>query len=179
VLAAVLALYMASIHVGRSRTVRIFPKEIVVGALFASGVTLPCWSRYMQFPRSALLPFILFALLCSLNCVSIECWENCGQDRAANEPPDLLVSWADSRINRLALVLAITAFVAALWSTTAGAFFYELLAVGWGALLLLTLNCGRKKFSPRALRVLADVALLLPSGLALALPGLVGWARCP
>jgi hypothetical protein len=177
-LAAILALYMACIHLGRSRTLWIFPKEILVGTLFVAGVTLPCWSRSVWFPWNTALPFMLFALLCSLNCLSIECWENCVGDGAASgatdDRPNSLVAWADRRINLVSVLLATAAGLAALLPETSRAFCYPLVAIGGGSVLLLLLNCGRRRLSPPALRVLADAALLLPAGFALVMLGLRG-----
>jgi hypothetical protein len=75
-LGAIVVVYMAGIHAGNGRIARILPKEIAVGLLFASGATLPFWSRCIRFPWDACLPWAFFALLCSLNCLPIECWEN-------------------------------------------------------------------------------------------------------
>lgn len=169
-LGVILALYMASIHVGRGRSAWVLPKEIVVGVLFAAGAALPCWSRYAGIPRGAALPFLFFALLCSLNCLSIECWENRGGG-AARERRNGLAGWAASRMSWSAVVLAVAALLAGTFSGVAGIFSYELLAVSLGALLLLLLNCGSEKLSPAALRVLADAALVLPAVLALAVLG--------
>jgi hypothetical protein len=79
-LAAILVLYMASIHAGRGRIAFVLPKEIAVGLLFASGATLPLWSRCTRFPWDACLPWVFFGLLRSLKCLSIKRWENYRQD---------------------------------------------------------------------------------------------------
>jgi hypothetical protein len=170
-LGVILVLYMTGIHAGRGRVARVFPKEIAVGLLFACGGTLPLWSRSIQFPWGACLPWILFGFLCALNCLSIECWENRPRSGEWRQPPHPFVRWADSRLNRMAAALAIAALAACLVRDPKDSSISALLAVWLGALLLVFLNYGRTKLSPAALRVLADAALLVPALLALVIGG--------
>jgi len=170
-LGLILLLYMAIIHVGRGRVVWALPKEIAVGFLFAFGTTLPCWSKSTGFSWSNAFPCFLFALLCSLNCVSIECWENHRRGGVWRRPPNPLVHWADSRINSIAAVLACGAMAASVWEDPRGSSSSSLLPVSLGALLLLLLNCARNRISERSLRVLADVALVVPALIALVVRG--------
>ncbi len=80
VLFAAALVYFCLIHVwapqSPSGIERWFPKEIAVAVVFASAVAVPAWSR-LPSQRVPLAPLVaLFALLCWLNCVAIEKWEN-------------------------------------------------------------------------------------------------------
>ena len=170
-LGVILVLYMAGIHAGRGRIAWVFPKEIVVGLLFACGETLPVWSRSIRICWGACLPWILFGFLCALNCLSIECWENQHRSGKWRQPPHPFVRWANSRLNLMAAALAIAALAACFVRNPNGSSISALLAVCLGALLLVFVNYGRTMLSPAALRVLADAALLVPALLALAIGG--------
>ncbi len=165
----ILVLYMAGIHRGGERVAGILHKEIAVGSLFALGATLPVWSRLTRFPWDACVAWILFGLLCSLNCLSIECWENQHHSGQWRQPPRRFVRWAGSRINGIAMILAIAALTACLVGNPRGSSVEVLSAIGLGALLLLVLNRRRARLSHAALRVLADAALLVPPILAFAI----------
>jgi hypothetical protein len=169
-LGAVLVAYMLSIHVELGRWASLLPKELVVGSLFAAGVTLPLWSQFTQPRLQTLATWILFALLCSLNCLAIECWETRrfpGVPRTSQHP---LVRWASSRIGPIAASLSVAAMVAyAVALFQWGGSRPELMAVAFGALLLFLLNNAKDRLSPEALRVLADAALAAPALIALAI----------
>jgi hypothetical protein len=169
-LGALLIAYMMSIHIGRARLASLLPKELVVGSLFAAGVTLPFWSRFTQFRSETFVPWLLFALLCSLNCLSIECWETgrFWDSSRTGHPP--LVRWASSRLGPIAATLSIAALLAyGVALVTEGVSRPELMAVCLGALLILFLNYASDRLSPAALRVLADAALAVPALMALAI----------
>ncbi|MGH9743230.1 MAG: hypothetical protein ACRD51_12880 [Candidatus Acidiferrum sp.] len=165
-LGAVLILYMAAVHAGRGRLANVLPKEIFVGFLFALGATLPLWSRATQFPWHEFLPWGFFGLLCSLNCLSIECWESARQTRAWRQQSHPLVRWVAPRINSIAAALALAALAACFVQIPPSSSRFALLAVCAGALLILLLNCLRSKLSSAALRVLADAALFAPALIA-------------
>jgi len=71
----------------------------------------------------------------------------------------------------LAAALAGLTLVGFLTQGAGGALRYEWMAVCLGALLLLALNLCRRNVSAAALRVLADVAVLVPAALVLAMQG--------
>lgn len=170
-LGVIVVLYMVGIHAGRSRIAWLLPKEISVGILFALGVTLPIWSRSLRIPWHELLVWGFFSFLCSLNCLSIEYWENYREALGPRQPPHWFVGWAGPRINLLAVAIALGALSACFLLAPSRPFQTALLAVIAGALLLLVLNCRRTRLSPPALRVLADVALLVPALIALFIRG--------
>lgn len=183
-LGGIVVLYMAGIHVWqgtglRDRVVRkkvavILPKEIISGVVFACGTTLPLWSRRLNAPWELLAAGVFFALLCCLNISAIECWETGRRDRISGDGRRHFVRWAESRINWLAGGLAIAAFSVMTSRGLGNEFSGTLLAAALGGVLLLILNIQRKRFSSSELRVLADVALLVPPGILLLLRGW-GW----
>ena len=165
-LGVIVVLYMAGIHALRGRIARFVSKEVVVGVLFAAGTTLPMWSRGGGISRVAWMSLILFALLCSLNCLCIECWEKHPSVDALYEIPHL-VRWANSRINLIATLLLTCALLFLLTPSTRGSSGPEFLAVCLSSLLFFLLDHRRNRFSRSALRVLADAVLLLAGLVAL------------
>jgi len=191
-LGLLLVLYLAGIHAFRGRFSWALPKEIFVGVVFACGVTLSIWSRGGELRWHECVPWAFFALLCCLNCLAIENWENDGRRGAMSggvirEVGHRFALWTSSplwpssrlwttsrrgtRITVLAAALAGLTLVGFLTQGAGGALRYEWMAVCLGALLLLALNLCRRNLSPVTLRVLADVAVLLPAVLALAMQG--------
>ena len=166
-LGIILILYMAGIHTGYGRMAWFVPKEISVGLLFALGTTLPLWTLGLRFARNGYLPWVFFGSLCCLNCLSIECWENRHALKGWNQPPHPLVRWADPRIHFISAFLAAGALALCFFYNVRGASQFAWWAISGAALLILVLNSLRTKFSPAALRVLADVALLVPALIAL------------
>lgn len=170
-LGIILILYMAVIHSGYERMAWLVPKEISVGLLFALGTTLPLWTLGLRFARNGYLPWAFFGSLCCLNCLSIECWENHHALKGWIQPPHPLVRWADSRIHFISMFLAAGALALCFFHNVRGASQFAWWAISGAALLMLVLNSLRTNFSSAALRVLADVALLVPALIALAVQG--------
>jgi hypothetical protein len=86
ILFAVAMLYFAGVHLPALRVRRWFPREIAVGILFALATAVPAWSE-AAMPRGQFAPLVLlFAGLCTLNCIAIETWE-----RAANATRSIAV----------------------------------------------------------------------------------------
>jgi len=166
-LAAIIGTYMATIHAGHGSMARFVPKEVAVGILFAVGTTLPAWSRLSEFSWNEWIPFGLFEVLCSLNCLAIECWENELRYRDWFQSSSPLTRWAETRIDQLAAALAASAFTVILVRRHPVPFGSGLMAISLAALLILLLHRHRNRLSGRALRVLADATLVLAGGLAL------------
>ncbi|HEX7260420.1 MAG TPA: hypothetical protein VF258_01270, partial [Luteolibacter sp.] len=133
-------------------------KNVLAGVAFAYGTAMLAYVftsfDMMEFLRSREL--ICFAVLCVLNISAIDLWEH------ANRSADPEIKASDE----LALTLPLTllggaALVFALQDheLTTRPFFYAILTA---AALLYVLNRIRSRFSMDALRVLADVALLVP-----------------
>jgi hypothetical protein len=167
-LGAIVGAYMAAVHIGRTWTTLYVPKEMAVGILFAAGTTLPVWSQNRGFSWDIWVSLCLFASLCSLNCLAIECWENHRSDDPSQRTPPAFIRWANSRINCIAAALttlALMLFFVRLAKRSPGA---ELLAVALAALLIGLLDRHRHRLSGQALRVLADLALVVAGLLPLA-----------
>ncbi len=98
--------------------------------------------------------FVCFAVLCVLNISAIDLWEH------AARSSDVEIKASDELALTLPLtLLGAAALTFALRDVTTRPFFYAILT---GAALLYVLNRLRNRFSLDALRVLADVALLVP-----------------
>ena len=162
-----LVLYMAWVHLGRGRVMARLPKEVAVGGVFAAGAVLPAWSRIGARRWEFLLLAILFAAVCTLNCVAIEEWEslrkgNFGEDRRS-------LGAKDFGSGRFAIALAICAALMTPVVRLRGEFSAIGAAIAVSAILILILDLMRERISADALRVLVDVALLAPALLVLAL----------
>ena len=166
-LGAIVAVYILGIHVGRGSLARVVPKEIAVGFLFATGTTLPMWSLGHRFPWDIWFSFFLFALLCCLNCLSIECWENHLSNEAWPVGPHALARWVNCRIDIIAIGLAAVAFMVLLVDRDKKSTEPGLLAISVAALLILVLNQYRQRLLRQALRVLVDATLVLAGLIAL------------
>ena len=155
--------YFLVIHVIPNFVVQWFPKELVVGAIFAVGATIPAWTHAAE-SRKALLPAaLLFAGLCGLNCLAIECWEHHRGERQWDKTPYWLIRWVDTRIVRIAAILIVCAgFIGIFGSHTPGQ--REMLGASAISLsLIAAVEWQSNGLSPRVLRVLADVVLLTPA----------------
>ena len=145
------------------RTQRL-PKELAVGLFFSAATFIPTIARAPEL-RAALLPAaILFAFLCSLNCLFIYAWEH---------PVPSPQTHAATRIAlRFLPHFAVAALLAALmikiadptlsWAIPA--------ACALSICLLVLLHRRRRRVSPTTLRAAADLCLLTP---ALLLPFLL------
>ncbi len=138
-LAAALALWFAFVHRGPCRTL---PKEFVTGAFFSAAIFIPFASR------QTLVPAILFAALCSLNCLYIQTWEN----------PEGGAAHASTGIARrflpqisLALILFPLVHLGPIS-----------LAISAAAALLVLLHRFRGDVEATTLRAAADLVLLTP-----------------
>jgi len=169
-LAAIVGAYMASVHARCERMPQFVPKEVVVGVLFAAGTTLPVWSRVGANSWNVWATFLLFAVLCTLNCLAIECWESrlFRFDICYLRGP--VIRWADAQIGRIAAAVAGSALIMVIFRRGAGTSSCELLAISLAALLILYVNLYRDRISGHALRVLADAALVVAGLIALMTP---------
>lgn len=143
-------------------------KNIMAGLGFAYGVALLASvynpsADFYQTMRSR--EIICFAVLCIMNISAIDLWEH------ANRSHDVEVKATDELALTLPLaLLGLAAIVfayqanphpedAADYGLVTRSFFYAILT---GAALLYVLNRARNRFHMDTLRVLADVALLIP-----------------
>ncbi|MBB5342909.1 hypothetical protein [Tunturibacter empetritectus] len=135
------------------------PKEIAVGLFFAAATFIPTVARRPDL-RVSLLPLaILFAALCSLNCLFIFAWEH-GTPPYSSHPAHVLTRLALNNLPPLTFGLiflsAATSFFdhQAPWPIPC--------AIAASAASLLLLNRRRHQTARLTLRSLADLALTTP-----------------
>jgi hypothetical protein len=135
------------------------PKEIAVGIFFCTAVFIPTVARQPALRASLLPPAILFAALCSINCLFIYAWEHEGF--APNvQRPHLTTRIAIRRLPLLAIGLSVVAIVVAFLQSAANR------PISCACLLslalLLALHVRRDRLSRNDLRAAADLALFTP-----------------
>lgn len=134
-------------------------KNILAGISFAFGTAMMAHLYRFEFGIDDLVrsrEFVCFAVLCILNISAIDYWEH------AARTADLEVKASDELALTLPLALlgaAALGYALLEDDVAPRPFFYAILT---GAALLHVLNRNRARFSLDALRVLADVALLIP-----------------
>jgi hypothetical protein len=153
VLGALSLLYLGLVHLparARSRSLRYFPKEFAIALLFAAASALPAWDAAWHsaagMPRHHPLLILcpIFAVVCWLNCVAIEDWEQHHQG---------------SRMWWLA-GMAIVASCLSLFCLVSQPARWLDVAAAWSAGLFLVLD--RSRLQPGGRRIAADLALLTP-----------------
>jgi hypothetical protein len=132
-------------------------KNILAGVAFAFGTAMTAHLYRWEYGIYELLvtrEFVCFAVLCVLNISAIDIWEH------AARSADIETKASDELTLTLPLVLLGAAALGfAVEDMTTRPFFIAILT---GVALLYMLNRSRSKYSMDALRVLADVALLVP-----------------
>jgi hypothetical protein len=147
--------YFLLIHATRSA--HRLPKEIAVGLFFAAAIFIPTVARRPEL-RLSLLPFaLLFAALCSLNCLFIYAWEH---DNSPGDPPHAITSFALRNLPSLTVLL--TLFSACITLFDHHAPWPVPYAIALSAALLLLLHNHRLAIAPVTLRAAADLALTTP-----------------
>ena len=159
ILSGLLFGYFILIHATRSA--HRFPKEIAVGIFFAAAIFIPTVARRPEL-RVALLPSaLLFASLCSLNCLFIYAWErNPEFPLHAEHPVHAITRFALAHLRLFAVIVTTMGTLLALLDRFAP--WPIPLAIGFSAGLLLLLHYGRRRLSALTLRAAADLALLTP-----------------
>jgi hypothetical protein len=158
-------LYFASVHLPALRVRRWFPREVAVGIVFACATAIPAWSGYPSASTTvhAQLAWLvlLFAGLCTLNCVAIETWERPGKPAHNNTVSVIAMC--------LAAASAALLFIPSLRTTGVLPLLAALIT---SAILLLALDHLHRRASNQgsedntqfllSLRIAADAALLTP-----------------
>jgi cell division protein FtsW (lipid II flippase) len=148
--------YFVVIHATQSA--HRLPKEIAVGVCFAAAVFIPTVSRNPGL-RTMLLPSaLLFAALCSLNCLFIYAWEH---PSPTGPTPHLITTFALRHLPFFSIAVAATSAGLAVFDDRAPWVIQAALSLSAGALLLLHL--GRNRRSALVQRTLADLVLLAPA----------------
>ena len=152
--------YFVLIHAARSA--HRLPKEIAVGIFFAAATFIPTVARRPSLRLELVAPAMLFAMLCSLNCLFIYAWEH-----PAGHVPLARIHSAHA-VTRLALKYLLPATVVASVAGAGMAAFDRFapwsicLSVALAAALLLVLHYRRDAILPTTLRAAADLALTTP-----------------
>lgn len=162
-LGTMLAGYFVMIHVIEG--VRL-PKEIAVGLFFAAAVFIPTISCRPEL-RAQLAPMaMLFAAVCSFNCLAIYRWEHIAASRqgavdgqSGMSRPHALTLWATNHLRPIGCCLLLGT-IAATWARGPGR--PDCIAIAAAIAALLLLDVCRDRFAPVTLRALADLALATP-----------------
>lgn len=159
-------LYLSAVHLAgkfvQQTRQRWLPKELAVGVIFAAATATPAWSRLgvlSDATRAWLVgALVLFALLCWINCVAIEKWE---AGKRGTGSAHFSTRWAARHLQEIAVGLGGMS-VAAAWLTPTHGLMALYLASLLSSGFLFALDARRSQFSPLALRIAADAALLTP-----------------
>jgi hypothetical protein len=148
--------YFILIHATRSA--HRLPKEIAVGLCFAAATFIPTVARQPELRLPLLPSALLFAALCSLNCLFIYFWEH--EDSPADHPVHAVTRLALNNLPQLAIFLALMAAALTLldhrtpWPIPC--------SIACSTALLLVLHNHRLAIAPITLRASADLALTTP-----------------
>jgi hypothetical protein len=148
--------YFVVIHATRSA--HRLPKELAVGVCFAAATFIPTISRRPDLRMALIAPALLFAVVCSLNCLFIYAWEH--GDSPSGHPPHWTTPFALRHLTTLAYINTVASVGLALfdhgcpWPIPA--------AIALSTALLLTLHARRNQYSVLTLRATADLVLLTP-----------------
>ena len=163
VMSASVMLYFLGIHGVSDHINQWFPKEIAAGGIFAAGAAIPAWIHASGLRHSFIPEVLLFAGLCALNCLSIECWEHNRRERKWEKRPYWLVQLVDTRIEIIAATLILCACGLLFFTSRDGISPAVAEAAIISLLCLIAVERRSNNLSPQALRILADAALLSPA----------------
>jgi hypothetical protein len=160
--AALLFAWFVVLHATRSA--HRLPKEIAVGIFFSAAVFIPAIAREPSLRPSLAPAAILFAAVCSLNCLLIYAWEHdetaAEWPRTQLQPPHLTTRLAIAHLPSIAAAIAVGGLVLALLEVSQTRTISSACAIS--AVLLLVLDRSRRHISRATLRAAADLALLTP-----------------
>jgi hypothetical protein len=134
------------------------PKEIAVGLCFAAAIFIPTVARRPDLRLPLLPSALLFATLCSLNCLFIYAWEH--DNPRTHRPAHAITRIALRNLSILTILLTLSSLALALidhqapWPIPC--------ATAISAALLLLLHNQRHVISRTNLRAAADLALITP-----------------
>jgi hypothetical protein len=164
ILGGLLAGYFILIHVvpppAAKKTAHRLPKEIAVGIFFASAIFIPTIARRPDLRLTLLPAAILFAALCSLNCLFIYAWEHPHPNPSRYAHAATRLALRHLSLLSISIPVIATALVCLTkinqtpWSIPT--------ACALSAALLLLLHHRHRDITPVILRAAADLALLTP-----------------
>ena len=132
------------------------PKELPVGFFFAAAIYLPVALRGPRQAASLLPGAVLFAAVCTLNCLLLYVWEHAGDLKQAHPA----TQWALGRLVPLATALLLLSLAASLAASAPGSAIPA--ACFLSTVLLLVLHAHHGRLPRLRLRALADLVLLTP-----------------
>jgi hypothetical protein len=164
ILAALLSGWFLLIHTRASSSHRL-PKELAVGIFFPAATFIPTIARHPEL-RLPLLPHaVLFAAVCSLNCLCIYAWEHPAPPSAAalhtTAHWTTLLSTRHLKLLSIAISLAGASLTIVSFASHRAAWPLSL-ASTLSALSLLLLHRNHRRIAPLTLRAAADLVLLTP-----------------
>jgi hypothetical protein len=155
-LVGIVALYFVGVHLLPDSAKLWFPKEVLVGILFAAGSCLAPWCRAGR-PRMLVLPALLLAGLCCLNCVAIEVWEWRSHSTLGQAPPAATL-WLAHHLRSCLWFIAGAAGCLLIFSDARLLFAAILIS----AAAFLCIDSFRGRLPIDLLRMVADVPLFSP-----------------
>jgi cell division protein FtsW (lipid II flippase) len=166
-LASLLFAYFFLIHIFPSTSLATetgahrLPKELAVGIFFPAAVFVPTVARVPHL-RALLAPnALLFAAVCTLNCLFLYAWEHPGERSSAH----WTTRFATRHLASLTCITVLLSFLSALLEHQRSPHGIWLLACACGcsASLLLLLHTQRQRIAAIHLRAAADLVLLTPA----------------
>lgn len=174
-LAALLSAWLLLIHArpAPSAASHRMPKELAVGIFFPAAVFIPTVARLPQLRLDLLPAALLFAAVCTLNCLFLYAWEHPVTGTRTRTRAHWTTRWATNHLAILAIVIAAascalvcSSLLHALPSSSIRLQHASALLAGCtllSSLLLLLLHELRRALKPVHLRALADLVLLTPA----------------
>jgi hypothetical protein len=161
-LATCLAVWMLLIHARPvpSGQTRRLPKELAVGIFFPAAVFIPTVARVPAMRPELLPAAVLFACVCTLNCLYLYAWEHPAPRLRAH----WTTRWSTAHLSALACsALALAAICASLGAEAhLPAMCLPSIACGLSIGALMLLDATRARLTRVHLRASADVVLLTP-----------------
>jgi hypothetical protein len=165
VLGGLLAGYFILIHAtpraaASKKAAHRLPKEIAVGIFFASAIYIPTVARRPDLRLPLLPAALLFAALCSLNCLFIYAWEHPRPN--PSHPAHATTRLALRHLAFLAVSIPVVAAALVFLTKNHQAPWPIPVACALSSTLLLLLHHRRRSIAPITLRAAADLALITP-----------------
>jgi hypothetical protein len=153
--------YFILIHA--TRNAHRLPKEIAVGLCFAAATFIPTVARRPELRLPLLPSALLFATLCSLNCLFIYAWEHEDHNTGSSvhaQPTHAITRHAIANLPFLTILLTFASAALAVFDRHEARSIPSAIAIS--ATLLLLLHSRRHTFARTPLRAAADLALTTP-----------------
>lgn len=160
VLLTAVVCYFGVVHLGSARMRKLWPKQLAVGTVFSAGTFLPVWTLNSEFRPEMVLPAALFAVLCTLNCITIEFREWTSYQPAIDILPHRLALWIGARLTQATALLAIVSAACFVMAPEYFEPFYACCCLS--AASLCSIAWRNARIPTELLPVLTDTALFTP-----------------